>query len=224
MTTTPRFPNESADYRTARDELLAAESELRAQVERVAALRRELPRGGALKHDYVFEELVDGQVRPIQLSELFTPEKSTTLIYSFMYGPAMKQACPMCTSLLDALNGSAPDIRQRINFVVVAKSPIGRVMEHAEARGWNHLRLLSSHGTRYNADYYGENAEGSQRPMANVFVRDEQGIHHFWGSELCFAPAPGEPRHVDLLWPLWNVLDLTPGGRGGEWHPQLSYE
>ncbi len=24
-----------------------------------------------------------------------------------------------------------------------------------------------------------------------------------------------------MLWPLWNVLDLTPEGRGKDWYPKL---
>ena len=48
------FPNESAAYRQARNELLMAEAQLRDQVEAVAALRRQLPLGG-LVGDYEFE-------------------------------------------------------------------------------------------------------------------------------------------------------------------------
>jgi len=50
------------------------------------------------------------------------------------------------------------------------------------------------------------------------------GFHdHFWGSELLYADVTGDPRHVDLLWPLWNLLDLTLEGRGTDWYPKLSY-
>jgi hypothetical protein len=41
-------------------------------------------------------------------------------------------------------------------------------------------------------------------PMLNVFVKKDDGIHHFWGSELLDAPTDGQPHHVDLIWPLWN--------------------
>ena len=50
-----RFPNESREYRTARDALLGEEAALRDRVERGAALRRALPLGGVAE-DYVFEE------------------------------------------------------------------------------------------------------------------------------------------------------------------------
>jgi predicted dithiol-disulfide oxidoreductase (DUF899 family) len=214
-----KFPNESAAYRRARNRLLAAEVELRRRVEKVAALRRKLPRGGAVPQDYVFE----GEAGKLQLSELF--ERGSTLVaYSFMYGPKMAYACPMCTSFLDALDGNAQHIAQRTNLVVIAKSPIERILEYAQSRGWRNLRLLSSAGNDYNRDYHGEGPDGSQWPMMNVFVRDK-AIRHFWGSELLEAKADKgqDPRHIDMMWPLWNVLDLTPEGRGTDWYPQREY-
>ena len=48
------FPGESAAYRAARDRLLDQEVELRRATEAVAASRRSLPPGGAIKEDYVF--------------------------------------------------------------------------------------------------------------------------------------------------------------------------
>ncbi|HCP74384.1 MAG TPA: hypothetical protein DIU08_07050, partial [Ktedonobacter sp.] len=49
------FPGESDEYRRARKELLAAEIALKDQVEHVAAMRRQLPRGMRVP-DYVFRE------------------------------------------------------------------------------------------------------------------------------------------------------------------------
>jgi predicted dithiol-disulfide oxidoreductase (DUF899 family) len=62
-------------------------------------------------------------------------------------------------------------------------------------------------------------------PMLNVFVKRDGIVRHFWGSELMNAPAdPGQnERHVDSIWPLWNLLDVTPEGRGKDWQPSLSY-
>ena len=213
-----KFPNESRSYRIARNKLLAAEIALRRKVEAVAALRRKLPQGGRVPEDYVFDS-AEGAVR---LSQLFG-EHDALIAYSFMYGPKMAKACPMCSSMLDALNGNARHIAERAGLAVVAKSPIGRILEFAQARGWSNLRLLSSGGNSYHRDYFGENAEGGQLPMLNVFRRRGGEIRHFWGTELLFAKAdPGQNgRHVDMLWPLWNALDLTPGGRGKDWYPKL---
>jgi len=131
-----RFPNETADYRAARDELLCAEMDLRKRVEEVAAMRRRLPVGGAVREDYVFEECGDGEaVRRVRLSELFVRPEASLLLYNFMYGPRMAAACPMCTSFLDSLDGIAPHVMQRVNLAVVAKSPIQRIRAHAGERG-----------------------------------------------------------------------------------------
>jgi predicted dithiol-disulfide oxidoreductase (DUF899 family) len=215
------FPGESDAYRAARDRLLDAEIELRRSIERVAAMRRGLPPGGAVPDDYVFED-TGGEVR---LSNLFEPGKATLAIYSFMYGPEAERPCPACTSIVDALDGSAVHVRQRINLAVVAKSPLERILAFAKEPAWHRLRLLSSARNSYNRDYFGETPEGAQMPMLNVFVKQDGVVRHFWGSELMNAPAdPGQnERHVDSIWPLWNLLDLTPGGRGEDWQPSLSY-
>lgn len=225
-----RFPGESDTYRAARFELLRAEAELRRHVEQVAALRRALPPGGPVPEDYVFEEGpadlgAPDTARPVRLSELFEPGRRSLVAYSFMFGPDMKAACPMCTSMLDSLNGAAPHLTQRINLVVIAKSPLARIRAFARERGWNRLRLLSSAGNRYNRDYLGESGDGAQLPSLNVFVRDGGVVRHFYNTELLFATSePGRhPRHVDSIWPLWNVLDLTADGRGTDWYPRLDY-
>jgi predicted dithiol-disulfide oxidoreductase (DUF899 family) len=114
---------------------------------------------------------------------------------------------------------------QHVNFVVVAKAPLQRVLAFARERGWRRLRLLSSAQNTYNADYLGETPDGVQRPMLTVFHRDGDLIRHFWSSELFFAPteAGQEPRHVGTLEPLWNLFDLTPEGRPADWWEQFSY-
>ncbi len=226
-----RFPGESAAYRDARNQLLDAEMALRRNIEEVAALRRKLPLGGELPQDYIFDEgatdLNDTKTaRKTRLSELFSPGKDTLMIYSYMFGPNMEEPCVSCTSILDGLNGSAPHIRQRVSFVVVAKSPLARIRELARGRGWSNLRLLSSAGNTYNLDYHGENEKGNQLPSLNVFARRDGKIHHFYHTELLFAPQePGmDGRHVDMVWPIWNMFDFTPEGRGTDWYPRLSYE
>lgn len=215
------IPNESPEYRAARQKLLAAEIELRHRVAEVAALRRELPPGGEVKEDYVFDELVDGEVRPVRLSELFAPGKDTLFLYGFMFGPAVEQPCPLCSSIIDAFDASAPQLHQRINLAIVARSPIRRIAEFAERRGWRHLRLVSAANNDYPRDYFTETGDGSQMPMAHVFVRRDGTVRHFWGSELLYADVEGDARHMDTMWPLWNVLDATPDGRGEDWYPPL---
>jgi predicted dithiol-disulfide oxidoreductase (DUF899 family) len=238
------FPAESQEYRAARDRLLEREIELRHAMEAVAVARRELPPGGAVPEDYVFQGTgVDGTPTDLRLSELFAPGKDSLVIYNFMFprdpgderpGPASGQTalldlgegpCPSCVALLDQLDGAAEHASQHINLAVVAKAALPRVLSFAEERGWRRLRLLSSAGNTYNRDYLGETAERAQRPMLNVFQRDGGVIRHFWGSELFYAPTePGQdPRHVGTLEPVWNLFDLTREGRPADWDEQLSY-
>jgi len=219
------IPGESAAYRDARDNLLEAELELRRQVETVAALRRALPPGGALKEDYVFDEQdASSNVTQTRLSELFEDGKSSLVLYSLMYGPG-DSPCPMCSAMLDGLDGNVPHINDRTNIAVVGKADIDTLQAFAAGRGWTNHRLLSSSNNRYNADYWGENAEGAQMPSLNVFTRAPDGIFHSYHTETMFASAEDgqDTRHIDMLWPLWNLLDLTPEGRGG-WRPSVSYE
>ena len=224
-----RFPGESDSYRHARNQLLQAEIDLRRRVEEVATLRRQLPVGGEIPEDYVFDEgpvdLNDSTTTKVSLSQLFQPGRDTLALYSFMFGPKMKAACPMCSSIIDALNATAVHAGQRMSLAVIAKSPLERIRTLARERGWSRLRLLSSAGNNYNRDYYGENAEGGQQPSLNIFARRGGKIHHFWHSELLLVPAEAgqNQRHVDMIWPLWNLLDLTPEGRGSDWYPSLTY-
>jgi predicted dithiol-disulfide oxidoreductase (DUF899 family) len=238
-----QFPGETGDYRLARNRLLEAELELRRTAERVAAQRRALPPGGAVPDDYAFEAAAGGG--EVRFSDLFAPGKDTLVIYSFMFprwsgdtrpGPAEGETarlplaetpCPSCTSILDSLDGAAPHLAQRLNLVVVAKSDPARIRNFARERGWRRLRLLSSRNNQYNRDYHAETPEGEQSPILNVFARDGDGFRHRWATELMFAPRDeGEdPRHVDSIWPVWNVLDMTPGGRAnGPDFPGLQYE
>lgn len=229
---TTRFPGESSAYRDARDALLRAEIELKLKTEQVAAMRRRLPPGGALPQDYAFEEGpadpsdASAAVHPVRLSELFG-DKTTLVLYSYMYGPDMKAPCPMCTSFLDGLDAQAHHIRQSVALAVSAKSPIARIRDLARGRGWRRLRLVSTAGTTYTRDYHGEDAEGHQMPMMNVFAKKDGEVRHSWGSEMLYASDRKrdgmDSRHIDVMWPLWNVLDLTPQGRGATWHPALKY-
>ncbi|MGP3984877.1 DUF899 family protein [Streptomyces sp. KR80] len=238
------FPGESAEYRAARNRLLEQEIELRRATEAVAAARRRLPPGGLIPEDYVFQGAgPDGTPTDVRLSELFAPGKDSLVIYSFMFprhpgdkrpGPKSGRTaelkleegpCPSCTTLLDQLDGAAEHVVQHVNFAVVARAPLPRLLTFAQERGWRRLRLLSAADNTYSRDYLAETAEGLSMPMLNVFRRDGEQIRHFWGSELLYAPMdPGQdPRHVGTLEPLWNLFDLTPEGRGTDWEEQLSY-
>jgi predicted dithiol-disulfide oxidoreductase (DUF899 family) len=238
------FPGESPEYRAARDRVLEREIELRRATEAVAAARRELPKGGAVPEDYVFQGAgTDGAPTDVHLSELFAPGRDSLVIYSFMFPrdpgdrrpgpetgktaelPLNEGPCPSCVALLDQLDGAVEHAGQHLNLAAVAKAPLPRVLTFAAERGWRRLRLVSSAANTYNRDYHGETAEGHQRPMLNVFHRDGDQVRHFWGSELLYAPtdAGQDPRHVGTLEPVWNLFDLIPEGRPSDFDEQLSY-
>ena len=214
-----RFPNESDEYRRARDALLAEEIELRRHIERVAEQRRALPPGGEVRKDYRFE----GESGPGGFADLFG-DKQTLAVYSYMFGPERERPCPMCTSLLSAWDGEARDVEQRIALAVVARSPIERLVAFKKERGWRGLRLYSDLTGDYSRDYH---ALPDQRDDAafNVFTRRDGTIRHFWSGEMGAETAdPGQdPRGAPDLMPLWTILDSTPEGRGTDWYPKLDY-
>ncbi len=231
MTTTglhnKRLPNESAEYRSARDKLLAEEHVLREQVERVATLRRQLPVGGEIKEDYEFEELdlADGSSRGVRLSELFG-DKSDLLAYSYMYGPEWEDPCPSCTSFIDGIDAVSRHVRQQAELVVIGKAMPAQLHDIARERGWSDLRLLSCEKNDYARDYNAQPGDTSESlmPLMNAFQKDGDKIQHFWASELLWTPMQGgHPRHIDIAWPLWGLLDMTRSGRHPQMGPQLRY-
>ena len=122
-----RYPNETREYRDARDGLLKDEQALVAAVKALAAKRRTLPPGGELKQDYVFQWATDGKVgQHVKFSELFGDE-NTLLLYSFMFGPNWDNPCLSCTSLVDGFDRSWYQVSRDAAFVAIAKAPPARI-------------------------------------------------------------------------------------------------
>jgi predicted dithiol-disulfide oxidoreductase (DUF899 family) len=214
-----RHPNESKEYRRARQELLVEEIELRRHAERVASLRRKLPTGGEVPDDYQF---VGEDGADVTLRDLFG-EHDTLIIYSYMFGPQREAPCPMCTSLMGALDHKIADIRQRVAIAFTARSPIERLIAAKQARGWTDLPVYSDERGDYTRDYV--SADDADMPAYNVFTRDGGAIRHFWSDEITAEMAdPGQdPRGAVEMDPLWLLLDTVPNGRGADWYPQLTY-
>lgn len=218
------FPGEPAEYRAARNDLLQAEMDLRRQIESVAAQRRALPPGGLVDKAYTFTTATPGRrEQRMGLSDLFTGGKDSLIVYGFMYADD-GAPCPMCSAFLDSFDGAVPHIARQADIAIVAKTGASRIRAWADNRGWRNLPLYSSEGSDFNTDYHAESDSHGQLPMVNVFRRDGEAIRHVVASEMFFAPSEPDqnPRHVDMLWPLWNTLDLTPGGRG-DWYPATRY-
>jgi predicted dithiol-disulfide oxidoreductase (DUF899 family) len=214
------YPNESVDYRRARDALLAEEIELRRHIERVAVQRRALPPGGEVTADYRFE----GEHGPVDFAGLFG-DKDTLVVYSYMFGPQRERPCPMCTSLLSAWDGEARDVEQQIALAVVARSPIGRLVAYKKERGWRDLKLYTDIDGSFSRDYLAIMPDGGDDAALNVFTRHDGTIRHFYAAEMGFPTSdPGQdPRGAPDLMPLWTILDMTPRGRDPHWYPKLNY-
>jgi predicted dithiol-disulfide oxidoreductase (DUF899 family) len=212
------FPNESPEYRAARNAHLAEEIELRRHLERVAAQRRALPPGGEIPQDFEFAS----ESGPARLSNLFR-DKNTLMIYSMMFGPQRKGPCPSCTSCLASWNGTAINLRERVAIAVSARSPIERLKEYKKQRGFANLPFLSDTSGDYTRIYV--NAEDADVPGFTVFTRQNGTIRHFYSSEMSgdMADAGQDPRGAPDLDPLWSMLDWAPEGRGTDWYPKLDY-
>lgn len=211
--------NESPEYLAAREELRKAEIELMKQRERVAAMRRALP-AGAVIEDYELLEgpasLDDGDepVRKTRLTELFTAPDRALVIYQFMFGKKQTKPCPMCTGWIDGLNGVAHHLAQRLDLAIVAAAEPAALRAHARDRGWDRLRLLSAGQSTFKYDLGSEDREGNQDSTISVFTREKDGtVRHFY-SVHPRMDHDIEERGIDLYTPIWNVLDLTPQGRG----------
>jgi predicted dithiol-disulfide oxidoreductase (DUF899 family) len=221
------LPNESAEYLAKREALRKAEIELMQQRERVAALRRELPEGPPVQ-DYAFEEgpasldAGDAPVRTVRLSELFTAPGRSLVIYHFMYGKRQTSPCPMCTAWIDGMNGVAHHLAQNLDLAIVAAADLPTLRAHARARGWHNLRLLSARASTFKYDLGSEDRQENQDSTISVFTRDGDGtVRHFYSAHPKMAPDINE-RGIDLLCPIWHMLDLTPQGRG-TWYAKLDY-
>ena len=221
------LPNESADYLAKREELRLAEIELMHQREQVADLRRRLPEG-AIMQDYVFEEgpvdldAGDTPIRTVRLSELFTAPNRSVVVYHFMYGKKQTRPCPMCTLWIDGLNGVGHHLVQNVDFIIVAAADPVALRAHARTRGWNNLRLLSTGSNTFKYDLGSEDREGNQDSTVSVFTRGADGtLRHFYSAHPGMSEEIKE-RGLDLLCPVYNVLDLTPEGRG-DWYASFDY-
>ena len=210
------YPGDSADYRRARTALLAEEIELRRHIERVAEQRRAMPLGGAVG-DFTFRDRNDAALK---MADLFG-DKDTLVTYTWMFGPQRPRPCPMCTAFLDAFDKPSRTIMQRVGFAVLGRSPVARQLSAARDRGWQHLQFFQCTDD-FARDYRALGPKGEEYPALDVWVRRDGRVHHFWAGELGGTQDPGQdPRGAPDPTPLWNILDLTPGGRGTDWYPTL---
>lgn len=202
-----RYPNESHEYRAARDALLKDEKELVDKVKTVAEKRRKLPLGGELKEDYAFQWANDGKVgQRVKFSALFG-DKPTLILYSWMFGPNWDKPCYSCTSLMDGFDRAWYSVSRDAAFAAIAKAQPEKINAWAKERGWTQIPLVSGYGSPFQANYKCQ-GETDDMQLANmlVFRKKDDRIFHFWAAE-------SGANFVDMVWPYWNLMDLTPEGR-----------
>ncbi|KAH7355463.1 hypothetical protein BKA66DRAFT_475450 [Pyrenochaeta sp. MPI-SDFR-AT-0127] len=229
--------NTSDDYIKARHALLEEEYALINQIEKVAAQRRALPPGPVIP-EYVFEEgcwdlnsdLPSKKITLAEVAKKGEVGRKTLVVYHMMMGENNTTACSSCSMFIDGLNGVAKHLAQRFNLVIVAKAPLPAIRAYAKKRAWNNLRFLSSRDNTFNKDMGVEEPEWMktmpQGPGMSVF-RYEEGED---ATRFCYQTTPhfGQKhdkeviRGMDLLTPVWNLLDITPEGRGN-WDASLDY-
>src|SRR5881392_4156742 len=186
--------NESAEYLSKREDVRLAEIELMRARERVAELRRALPKGATIQ-DYEFIEsslyflpdgrvtaegptsLADGDepVTKVRLSELFTAPDRALVIYHFMFGKKQTTACPMCTAWIDGYNGVAHHLAQNVDLAIVAAADPSTLRAYARERGRDKLRLLSAGESTFKYYLGSEDARGHQDSTISVFTQDSDG-------------------------------------------------
>lgn len=218
---------ESDEVAARREELRLAEIDLMRHRERVAATRRQLPVGPVVD-DYEFQEgpadlgAGDAPLTTVRLNRLFTGSQRALVVYQFMYGKRQTSPCSMCTMWIDGFNAVASHLAQNVDFAIAAAADPAVLRGHARTRGWRNLRLLSCGTNTFKYDLGSEDEDGNQESTISVFTRDPQGsVRHFYTAHPAMAGDINQ-RGLDLLSPVWHMLDLTPQG-WGDWYPELSY-
>src|SRR5580698_7451293 len=159
------FPGASVEYDAARQALLVEEIEFRRHMTRLAAQRRALPPGPVISKNYRFK---DEQGFEVGLADLFG-DKDTLVTYYWMFGPQRERPCPMCTNWLGAVNGNVADIKQRVAFKVLGRSPVPRQIAFAQERGWRDLDFVQTIGDNYAKDIGVLKNDGSEWAAITVF-------------------------------------------------------
>jgi predicted dithiol-disulfide oxidoreductase (DUF899 family) len=219
--------DELDDYNAAREQLRIAELDLADHRERVATQRRALPQGPPIE-DYELLEAAapldsgNDTASQVRLSGLFTGQGRPLIVYHLMFGKQQSSPCPMCTMWVDGFNGVARHVAQNADLAIVAAADLDELRDHGRHRGWHGLRLLSAAESSFKLDLGSEDAAGNQLSMVSVLTRDADGtLRHPYSATPSLSEERNE-RGIDLLCATWNLLDLTPRGRG-DWYASLDY-
>lgn len=136
------------EYQAARDELAKLEAEQAAQNEEIKKKRLELP-WVPVEKEYV----LDTEEGKKTLADLFDG-RSQLLAYNVMFGPDYSiGACPGCTNLADALNGSAVHLNHRdVTLLCFSRAPIDRLTAYKRRMGWE-FPYVSTYDSDFAFDF-----------------------------------------------------------------------
>ncbi len=213
------------EWIAARKALLEKEKEATRARDALNAERRGLPMVEVGK-DYTFE----GPGGKTSLLDLFGGRRQL-IVYHFMFDPAWDEGCSGCSHVVDNIGHLAHVHARDTSFVLVSRAPLSRIEPFRARMGWT-VPWVSSYGSDFNYDFhvtvdesvapveynYRDRAtldrlgqtyhvRGEQHGMS-VFLRDGDRVFHTYSTY---------GRGVDGLLGSYNLLDLTPFGRGEGW-------
>lgn len=174
----------------------------------LAAERRRLPMM-KIEKDYVLQ----GPHGPVHLGDVFEGRQQLVL-YHFMLGPNQTTGCQGCSLVLDQITHLAHLHARGVWFAVVSRAPLAAIEAYRTRMGWD-VPWYSSYGTDFSFDFGtgpkepnpAEHQDGENFAMS-AFLRDGNAVYRTY-----FTTARG----VEVLGPVWSLLDITPYGRQETW-------
>ena len=207
------------EWLAARQRLLIEEKRLTRDLDKVRALRRELPWVKVDKR-YAF----DGPDGRETLADLFAG-RSQLIVRHFMFGPGWQEGCVGCSFASDHVDGTLAHLEHHdVTYVAISRAPLAEIEAFKKRMDWR-FKWVSSFGNDFNYDYHvsftpDELAQGKgeynfehgdlrfpveEMSGLSVFVRDPSGeVFHTYS---CYAR--GDEGGLTTYF----YLDLTPKGR-----------
>ncbi|WP_030596620.1 DUF899 domain-containing protein [Streptomyces fulvoviolaceus] len=193
-----------AQWRTAREELLAKEKAATRARDALNAERRRLPMV-EVDTEYVFEG-GDGKATLLDLFE----GRGQLVVHHFMFAPEWDAGCRSCSAFLDQIGHLAHLKARGTTFAAVSRAPYLKILPFKARMGWT-LPWYSSYGSDFNRDFevtLDHEGELSERPGVSCFLRDRDRVFHTYSAY---------ERGLDGLGSATSLLDLTALGRQEEW-------
>lgn len=221
-------------WRAEREALLVHEKELTRRRDALAEERRRLP-VVRIDEPYAFE----GPAGRTTLLGLFEGRRQL-VVYHFMFDPGdpppgkgepWSEGCSGCSFFTDNLPELAHLHARDTTLALVSRAPLAKIRPFQLRMGWN-VPWYSSFGSDFNLDFHVtlDRARGSvewnyrdasaqrtageipyedgELPGLSVFLRDGEAVYHSYST---YA------RGLDALLGTYQLLDLTPFGRGEGW-------